>query len=52
MGQERKKGAIMTIPQKTPFNTYHGRYEAWFTRYEPAYHSELLAFRAFYLDKV
>jgi len=36
----------MTIPRRTPFNTYHGRYEAWFTRYQAAYHSELLAVRA------
>ncbi len=36
----------MTIPKRTPFNIYHVRYEAWFTRYEAAYHSELLAIRA------
>jgi ubiquinone/menaquinone biosynthesis C-methylase UbiE len=36
----------MTIHQTTPFNTYHVRYDAWFTRYEAAYHSELLAIRA------
>jgi ubiquinone/menaquinone biosynthesis C-methylase UbiE len=36
----------MTIPSRSPFNTYHGRYEAWFVRYPAAYHSELLALRA------
>ena len=29
-----------------PFNTHHGRYEAWFARHQAAYHSELLAIRA------
>ncbi|MGD2269416.1 MAG: class I SAM-dependent methyltransferase [Desulfobacterales bacterium] len=36
----------MKTPKETPFNTYHGRYEAWFTRHQAAYHSELLAIRA------
>ena len=30
----------------TSFDTHHERYEAWFTRHEAAYHSELLAVRA------
>ena len=33
-------------PEKSPFNTYHRRYEAWFRRHRAAYHSELLAVRA------
>jgi SAM-dependent methyltransferase len=33
--------------KSTPFDKYHGRYEAWFQRHPEAYHSELLALRAF-----
>jgi SAM-dependent methyltransferase len=29
-----------------PFSAHHARYEAWFTRHQPAYCSELLAVRA------
>ena len=36
----------MTRSISDPFNTYHRRYEAWFTRNPAAYHSELLAVRA------
>jgi SAM-dependent methyltransferase len=38
--------SMPTRPKKTPFNTYHRRYEAWFRRHAAAYHSELLAVRA------
>ena len=34
------------VPELTSFETHHERYEAWFTRHQPAYHSELLAVRA------
>ena len=34
------------MPELTSFDTHHERYEAWFTRHEAAYHSELLAVRA------
>jgi len=34
------------ISKKDPFNTHHGRYEAWFSHHLAAYHSELLAVRA------
>jgi SAM-dependent methyltransferase len=37
---------MRTRHKRTPFNTYHSRYEAWFRRYPEAYHSELLAIRA------
>jgi SAM-dependent methyltransferase len=30
----------------TPFNAYHGRYEAWFRRHQAVYHTELLAVHA------
>lgn len=33
-------------PKSHPFETHHDRYEAWFTRHEAAYLSELLAVRA------
>jgi SAM-dependent methyltransferase len=33
-------------PKSHPFDAHHGRYEAWFTRHETAYLSELLAVRA------
>ena len=33
--------------KSTPFDDYHGRYEAWFQRHPEVYHSELLAVRAF-----
>ena len=36
----------MIIAKSDPFNTQHGRYEAWFTYHQTAYHSELLAIRA------
>lgn len=32
--------------KRTPFDDYHGRYEAWFQRHSSAYYSELLAVRA------
>lgn len=34
------------MPKTGPFNIYHDRYEAWFTKHWLAYHSELLAVRA------
>jgi SAM-dependent methyltransferase len=37
---------ILSMPEKTAFDTYHRRYDAWFSRHEAAYHSELLAVRA------
>jgi ubiquinone/menaquinone biosynthesis C-methylase UbiE len=36
----------VTVPEKTAFDTYHERYDAWFSRHEAAYYSELLAVRA------
>ena len=36
----------MKMPELTSFDTHQERYEAWFTRHEAAYHSELLAVRA------
>jgi SAM-dependent methyltransferase len=36
----------MTRHKNTPFEVYHGRYEAWFQRHAAAYYSELLAVRA------
>lgn len=32
--------------KRNAFDAHHARYEAWFTRHEAAYHSELLAVRA------
>ncbi|MGD8963544.1 MAG: class I SAM-dependent methyltransferase [Desulfobacterales bacterium] len=32
--------------KSTPFDDFHGRYEAWFQRHSAAYYSELLAVRA------
>jgi SAM-dependent methyltransferase len=34
------------MPRITPFEKHHERYDAWFSRHEAAYHSELLAVRA------
>ena len=34
------------MPKSDAFNTYHNRYEAWFSRHQEAYYSELLAIRA------
>jgi SAM-dependent methyltransferase len=34
------------MPRITPFETYHQRYDAWFSRHPAAYQSELLAVRA------
>jgi SAM-dependent methyltransferase len=34
------------MPRTAPFETYHHRYDEWFVRHAPAYHSELLAVRA------
>ena len=36
----------MTVPRTAPFNSHHGRYEAWFTRHCAVYRSELMAIRA------
>jgi len=36
----------VTMPELTSFDTHHEHYEAWFTRHDVAYHSELLAVRA------
>jgi SAM-dependent methyltransferase len=38
--------AAMTRHKTSPFETYHGRYEAWFQRYVAVYYSELLAIHA------
>ncbi|NWG87909.1 MAG: methyltransferase domain-containing protein [Hydrogenophilaceae bacterium] len=35
------------MPRTAPFEAHHERYEAWFVKHEAAYHSELLALRAF-----
>jgi ubiquinone/menaquinone biosynthesis C-methylase UbiE len=37
----------LTVPRTTSFDTHHGRYEEWFVKHQAAYHSELLALRAF-----
>jgi SAM-dependent methyltransferase len=34
------------MPRTAPFKAYHRRYDDWFVRHEPAWHSELLAVRA------
>jgi ubiquinone/menaquinone biosynthesis C-methylase UbiE len=34
------------MPRTAPFETFHQRYDDWFVRHAPAYHSELLAVRA------
>ena len=34
------------MPNRTPFDAGHGRYEAWFQRHPAAYHAELLAVHA------
>lgn len=34
------------MPNRTPFDAGHGRYEAWFRRHPAAYHAELLAVHA------
>jgi len=34
------------MPRTAPFETHHRRYDRWFVRHAPAYHSELLAIRA------
>ena len=34
------------MPRAAPFEVHHRQYEAWFTRHEVAYQSELLAVRA------
>ena len=34
------------MPRTAPFRAYHRRYDDWFVRHAPAYHSELLAVRA------
>lgn len=34
------------MPRSQPFECYHDRYDDWFVRHAPAYHSELLAVRA------
>jgi SAM-dependent methyltransferase len=44
--QESDMVWILSMPEKTAFDTYHRRYDAWFSRHEAAYHSELLAVRA------
>lgn len=35
------------MPRSAPFETHHERYEAWFSKHEAAYISELLALRPF-----
>jgi ubiquinone/menaquinone biosynthesis C-methylase UbiE len=34
------------MPRTEPFEIHHRRYDEWFVRHAPAYHSELLAVRA------
>lgn len=34
------------MPRTAPFESHHQRYDDWFERHAPAYHSELLAVRA------
>lgn len=34
------------MPRTAPFDSHHRRYDEWFVRHAPAYHSELLAVRA------
>jgi ubiquinone/menaquinone biosynthesis C-methylase UbiE len=34
------------MPRTEPFEIHHHRYDEWFVRHAPAYHSELLAVRA------
>lgn len=34
------------MPRTAPFEAFHSRYDAWFSRHEAAYYSELLAVRA------
>ena len=34
------------MPRTEPFEIHHHRYDEWFVRHAPAYHSELLAIRA------